>query len=34
MPRAFMRRNNDLRAEADLWATNLFRFCAVHPKQE
>ena len=30
MPRAFIKRKTDLRAEADSLATNLVRFCAVH----
>ncbi len=32
MPHALMQLSNDLRAEADFSATNLFRFCAVHTR--
>jgi hypothetical protein len=34
MPHAFINRMNDLGAEAETLATNLVRFCAVHPNQE
>jgi len=30
MPHVLIKRNNDVRAEADSSATNLVRFCAVH----
>jgi hypothetical protein len=34
MPHALINRNIGIRAEAESLATNLVRFCAVHPTQE
>jgi hypothetical protein len=34
MPHALINCTTDVRAEADFTATNLVRFCAVHPSQE
>jgi len=34
MPLALTKRGTDVRAEAESLATNLLRFCAVHPSQE
>ena len=34
MPHALINRTTDVRAEAESSATNLIRFCAVHPSQE
>ena len=34
MPHALNQNKTDVRAEADFPATNLVRFCAVHPSQE